>query len=71
MENKRHDRIFFNIPFDKKDDAKKQLKIYWDGTRKLWYTTEGLIPQKFTDTFDLVVVEFSEDEKKLLKMSKF
>jgi hypothetical protein len=36
ISKKYNDRIYLNVPYDKKDDAKK-LGAWWDSDKKLWY----------------------------------
>jgi len=32
-------RLYLEVPFDQKDEAKSRLRARWDDTAKLWWVT--------------------------------
>lgn len=58
------DRVYLDVPFDEKEAA-KALGAWWDGDRKLWYTTIAKI-----NKFPQVCRWMNPGEQKLWAKSK-
>lgn len=54
------------IPFDKKDEVKKDFKIRWDTDKKIWYYIGNELP-KGLDKYEEMVVDVRYEDKDLFK----
>ena len=59
-------RINLAIPFNKKDEIKKNYKIKWDKDERTWYYEDDKLPkelQKYIET----IIKITYDEREKLK----
>ena len=54
------------IPFDKKDEVKKDFKIRWDTDKKIWYYIGNELPIGL-DKYEEMVVDVRYEDKDLFK----
>lgn len=53
------------IPFERKDEIKKDFKIRWDAIKKVWYYEEDL-PEELKK-YELMIIDISYDDKDMMK----
>lgn len=54
------------IPFDKKEEVKKQFNIRWDMDKKLWYFMGNELPESL-EKYQEMIVDVKYEDKDLFK----